>query len=40
MIYKKIKDLKLSSLEFGTMSLPNKGQNGDIPIDKVSGKQK
>ena len=34
MIYKNFKDLKLSSLGFGTMRLPNKGQNGDTPIDE------
>ena len=34
MIYKNFKDLKLSSLGFGTMRLPTKGQNGDTPIDE------
>lgn len=34
MIYKNFKDLKLSSLGLGTMRLPNKGQNGDTPIDE------
>ncbi len=34
MIYKKFKDLELSSLGFGTMRLPNKGINGDTPIDE------
>ena len=34
MIYKDFKDLKLSSLGFGTMRLPTKGQNGDTPIDE------
>lgn len=34
MIYKEFKDLKLSSLGLGTMRLPNKGINGDTPIDE------
>ncbi len=34
MIYKNFKDLKLSSLGLGTMRLPNKGENGDTPIDE------
>jgi len=34
MIYKDFKGLKLSSLGLGTMRLPNKGINGDIPIDE------
>ncbi len=34
MIYKEFQGLKLSSLGLGTMRLPNKGINGDIPIDE------
>ena len=34
MIYKDFKGLKLSSLGLGTMRLPNKGTNGDTPIDE------
>ena len=34
MIYKDFKGLKLSSLGLGTMRLPNKGINGDTPIDE------
>lgn len=34
MIYKKFQDLKLSNLGLGTMRLPNKGINGDTPIDE------
>ncbi len=34
MIYKEFKDLKLSNLGLGTMRLPNKGINGDTPIDE------
>lgn len=34
MLYKNFKDLKLSSLGLGTMRLPNKGINGDTPIDE------
>ena len=34
MIYKKFQDLELSNLGLGTMRLPNKGKNGDIPIDE------
>jgi len=34
MIYKNFQDLKLSNLGFGTMRLPNKGENGDTPIDE------
>ncbi len=34
MIYKNFKDLKLSSLGLGTMRLPNKGVDGDTPIDE------
>ena len=34
MIYKKFQDLELSNLGLGTMRLPNKGVNGDTPIDE------
>ncbi|MCI8310520.1 MAG: oxidoreductase [Clostridia bacterium] len=34
MIYKDFQNLKLSSLGLGTMRLPNKGINGDTPIDE------
>lgn len=34
MIYKNFQNLKLSNLGFGTMRLPNKGENGDTPIDE------
>lgn len=34
MIYKEFQNLKLSSLGLGTMRLPNKGINGDTPIDE------
>lgn len=34
MIYKQFQDLKLASLGLGTMRLPNKGENGDTPIDE------
>ena len=34
MIYKEFQDLKLSNLGLGTMRLPNKGTNGDTPIDE------
>ena len=34
MIYKNFQDLKLSNLGLGTMRLPNKGINGDTPIDE------
>lgn len=34
MIYKEFQDLKLSNLGLGTMRLPNKGVNGDTPIDE------
>lgn len=34
MIYKKFQNLKLSALGLGTMRLPNKGVNGDTPIDE------
>lgn len=34
MIYKQFQDLKLSHLGLGTMRLPNKGINGDTPIDQ------
>lgn len=34
MIYKDFQNLKLSNLGFGTMRLPNKGENGDTPIDE------
>ena len=34
MIYKEFQDLKLSNLGLGTMRLPNKGNNGDTPIDE------
>ena len=34
MIYKEFKGLKLSNLGLGTMRLPNKGVNGDTPIDE------
>ena len=34
MLYKDFKGLKLSSLGLGTMRLPNKGVNGDTPIDE------
>jgi len=34
MLYKNFKNLKLSSLGLGTMRLPNKGTNGDTPIDE------
>lgn len=33
MIYKQFQNLKLSQLGLGTMRLPNKGENGDTPID-------
>ena len=34
MVYKKYKDLQLSNLGLGTMRLPNKGIDGDTPIDE------
>lgn len=34
MLYKNFKNLKLSSLGLGTMRLPNKGTNGDTPINE------
>ena len=34
MIYNEFQDLKLSGLGLGTMRLPNKGINGDTPIDE------
>lgn len=34
MIYKEFQNLKLSNLGLGTMRLPNKGTNGDTPIDE------
>ena len=34
MLYKEFQDLKLSNLGLGTMRLPNKGINGDTPIDE------
>lgn len=34
MLYKEFQNLKLSSLGLGTMRLPNKGVNGDTPIDE------
>lgn len=34
MLYKKFQNLELSSLGLGTMRLPNKGENGDTPIDE------
>ena len=34
MIYNDFQNLKLSSLGLGTMRLPNKGVNGDTPIDE------
>ena len=34
MLYKEFQDLKLSSLGLGTMRLPNKGVDGDTPIDE------
>lgn len=34
MLYKEFQGLKLSSLGLGTMRLPNKGINGDTPIDE------
>ena len=34
MIYKKFQNLELSNLGLGTMRLPNKGVNGDTPIDE------
>lgn len=34
MIYKEFQNLKLSNLGLGTMRLPNKGMNGDTPIDE------
>ena len=34
MLYKDFKGLKLSSLGLGTMRLPNKGTNGDTPVDE------
>ena len=34
MLYKEFKGLKLSTLGLGTMRLPNKGLNGDTPIDE------
>ncbi len=34
MIYKNFQNLKLSSLGFGAMRLPTKGQNGETPIDE------
>ena len=34
MIYKEFKGLKLSNLGLGTMRLPNKGIDGDTPIDE------
>ena len=34
MLYKDFKDLKLSSLGLGTMRLPNKGVDSDVPVDE------
>ncbi len=34
MLYKEFQDIKLSNLGLGTMRLPNKGVNGDTPIDE------
>ena len=34
MIYKKFQNIELSNLGLGTMRLPNKGINGDTPIDE------
>ena len=34
MIYKDLKNLKLSNLGLGMMRLPTKGENGDAPIDE------
>lgn len=39
MIYKQFQNLKLSQLGLGTMRLPNKGENGDTPIDEEATAQ-
>ena len=34
MLYKDFKGVKLSSLGLGTMRLPNKGVDSDVPVDE------